>query len=532
MGLVAAGVVMIAFLIRVFPYLASGVPYHTDTYPQLVNVRNLIVHSPVPLIPAGGFDTYNIFWPADTLYYAASSVFLGVAPVRGLPLLAPLVTSIMALLFLALMRSFGFRPWPSMVASLLVAVAGGTIMISTGVTKEGFALPLMLLVLLLVNLWLRRGSKVGLALAVPSFVALLASHSLTSLMGLFLIGFLVAANAVGGGLSRDQIGVSIILLGAMSVLAYLYFYVYAVSRLPYNLQPSDVIAAFAYEVLFTMPIWMAVSLRLDARRWASIWLGMSTLGLAALYLAATAYHPLVDSPYFSLTQLLLFAPYLVVAGLAVFWLGLRGPPAMSAGTAFAVLWVLGLFGLIAFSIFATPGAIGTTQRMADFVYPGAAILASSVIVVTGKAGRAVKVLSYLVVGGLVLVSAYVVPYSAFWSGPLGGSQRAYAPADVSAALWSANVPPGQSVYGDARLSFMTSYFGGAVVDGGGGFLFLVGVQGLGKGCLFVSGLMREIGFIGPTYGLPVDQALVSGLSSRTPLEVTYSNGLQAAYCSG
>ena len=525
----AAAIVLVAFALRASPYLASGVPYHTDTYPQLANARNLVASTPVPLAPGNGFGRYNILWPADTLFYAVSSVLLGPPPFSLMPLLGPLVTSLMAVVFFALLRSFGIGTPASAAATLLFAVAGGTVMISAGVTKEGFALPLMVLVVLLMNIWLKEGKKGALALSGFSFVVLLAAHSLTSVVGLLLCCYLAMAYALSPG-GRARVGWTSAVLAFFSVAAYLYFYVHAVTSLPYDLTPSDVIAVFAYEALLTAPVWVAGAFRLDVHRWTSAWLAVLSLGVAGLFASALGFHTLLDSPVASPYVLALLLPYVAAALLSAAGMRSARGTAYSRGSVFASLWALGVLGLVGFSAFATPGAVGTTLRILDFVYPGVAVLAALALAkMMGGRGWA-TVAGFAAVALIVAGSAYIVPYSAYWSGPLGGSQRVYTPAEVSALVWAGRSPPGQLIYADARYGYLSSYYGGNV-SSGAGFLYLAGVQPLGRGCLILDGLIGEIGYVGGTYGHPVNMTLVAGLPAQTSLQRVYADGQDSTYCS-
>lgn len=525
---IAVAIALAAFALRVFPYLSSGVPYHTDTFPQLANAANLLAKTPVPLSPMGGFDTYNIFWPMDTLFYAASSVVLGVGPGALMPVLAPLVTSLMAVLFLAFMRSLGFGLRASAVATALFAFAGGTTMISTGVTKEGFALPLMVLVLLLLNVWLRTGGRGALALSAVSFAVLLASHSLTSVMGLLLAAYLVVATSLTGAAPRGRSLAAAAVLGGFTVLSYLYFYVYAVSNLPYDLQPSDVVSLLGYEVLLTAPVWLSAAFRLDLRRWGALWMGLIALGVTGLFASALAFHTLLDSPIASPYLLALILPYLGVAFLAAF--GLRkklggGEP----GQAFAALWALGILGTVAFTVFGTPGVVAITLRVVDFAYPGVAMLAGVALVST-RPSRGRAALGLLAVGVLLAGSAFVVPYSAYWSGPLGGSQRVYSAAEVSAIAWTGRAPANLTLYGDIRASYAAPYLAGDQIGVEGGYLYLAGLGAPKSGCILVDGLLGQIGYVGTSYGLPVNSTIAGHLSGQPSLAKAYADGGATLYC--
>ncbi|MDE1858218.1 MAG: hypothetical protein KGI26_04015 [Thaumarchaeota archaeon] len=523
-------VVFISFALRAYPYVSSGVPYHTDTYPQLANVRNLVANSPVPLSPGNGFDSYNILWPADTLFYAVSSVLLGGVPIAVMPLLGPLAASTAALLFYALLRSFDIEWRASLVGTLLFAVAGGTVMISTGVTKEAFAIPLLFLTVLLMNGWLRRGSRAGLALSVGAFGALLAAHSLGSVVGLLLCSYLAFAYIVSPGRPGRRVAVTVGVLALFSAMSYLYFYVYAVSSLPYDLQPSDLVAVFGYEALLTAPVWLSAAFRLGLRRWTGAWIGAIALAVGVLFASAVAYHPLLDSPVASPYVLALLVPYVAVAFLAAFGISRAKQGASLTGPVFAAVWTLGMLGIVAFSAFGTPGAVGTTLRIFDFVYPGVAVLgglALSGVMASGKLGGGVGALA---LGALVVASAFVVPYSAYWSGPLGGSQRVYTQAEVAALSWTGSAPANASVYADARYVYLASYYTGRAIDLGGGYLFLAGISNFTGGCLILDGLVAQIGYVGGTYGLPVNMTLVRGLPAWPSLGTVYSDGSVTTFC--
>ncbi len=530
--IVIIGIVAAAFLLRVSPYLASGVPYHTDTYPQLANARSLVSSSPVPLAPSHGFDSYNIFWPADTLFYTVASVVVGAAPLAVMPLVAPLVTSLAAILFLALLLSLGMGFRAAGLATILFSVAGGTTMISTGVTKEGFAIPVMILVILLLNLWVKKGGRPSILLSIPAFGVLLASHSLTSVIGLLLSAYLGVAYVTSPGPSKGRGVVVLLATIFFSALSYWYFYVYAVSVLPYHLQPSDLVSLFAYEAIFTLPIWLAGALRLRTNLWVSLWLGIAALGVSGLFVSALAFHALLDSPLISPYLLILVLPYLAVSFLAAGGLYFSRTDPDNRGPTFASLWGLGILGIVAFSAFGSPGSVGTSLRIADFVYPGVAILAALTLSKLISARRSRRGAGLFAMGALCVGSIFVVPYSALWSGPAGGSQRLYSQADIASLGWVAKAPSNQPVFGDARFSYLASYYSGRVIDSNGGFLYLAGVRGLGTGCLLLSNLLDQIGYIGPTYGLPVNQTLVAGLPSQTSLRVTYTDGLNQVYCSG
>ena len=521
--------VFFAFALRAYPYLSSGVAYHTDTYPQLANARNLVASTPVSLSPGNGFDSYNILWPVDTLFYAVSSVLLGVAPLSSMPLLGPLVASLTGVVFYAVLRSFDLDRTVSLVATLLFSVAGGTVMISTGVTKEGYALPLLALVLLLMNIWLKKGDRPALGLSVLSFGLLLGAHSLVSVIGLLLCSYLAFAYIVTDAAPGRRIGTTVGVLALLSAMSYLYFYVYAVSSLPYDLQPSDLIAVFGYEALLTAPVWVSAAFRLDMQRWTATWVGGIALAVSGLFVSALAYHPLLDSPIASPYVLALVVPYLAVAFIAAF--GVRAPrKAPPAGQVFAALWALGVLGIVGFSVFGTPGSVGTTLRILDFVYPGAAILGAVALTRVMRSGRLGASAGVVAVGVLVAASAVAVPYSAYWSGPLGGSQRVYTQAEVSALVWTSAAPANTTVSGDARYAYLAAYYTGRAVHQGGAYLFLAGAGGFPGGCLIVDGLISEIGFIGGTYGLPVNMTLVDGLPAHPSLDAPYADGGATLYC--
>ena len=68
---------------RIYPYLVYGVPYSTDSWSPIRNTEQLLAYTPTTLGGNPVFDSYNIYWPANSLFGAVASLVLNVPPDQG-----------------------------------------------------------------------------------------------------------------------------------------------------------------------------------------------------------------------------------------------------------------------------------------------------------------------------------------------------------------------------------------------------------------------------------------------------------------
>ncbi len=524
-GAVLASGFAAAFLLRLLPYLASGVPYHTDSLSLIADINNLWAHSPVPLAPGHGFDSYNVYWPGSIAFAAAASALTGVPPFYLAPVLFPFVGATAVLTFYLLLRELGLGGLTSAVAAALLGVAGGSAVISAGVTKEGFAFPLMFLTL---ALFVRgRRSRPALALSLVAFAAVLVSHHLTALVTVMGAVYVVVAEGLTG-VDRGKVlgGRALVAVGFAAALAgYFAFYSYAGMAL--NLGFGEYASAVAYQVLVLFPVAVGFWVSRRPLSYAGWLLGTVYLALILGLVAALRYTVFLTAPIVTLPLVALGLPYLATGGLAVAGV-FASSRSRDAGLAFLAVSAAGFMGLEGFVVFGTPGLLAVAYRMVDFLYAPVAALAAAALVKVARSGSLAKWAGVVLAVGLVVGSAYVVPYTAFYSSSVGGSQRVYSSADYAFARWAdASVPGGVQVSGDIRAASLLGYYG-VPVDIQSGLQYAEGASPL-LGCFAYSSLMAQVGFVAIDYGFTLTPAQIAALSGEG-VSVVYSDGSNALIC--
>jgi len=169
-----------------------------------------------------------------------------------------------------------------------------------------------------------------------------------------------------------------------------------------------------------------------------------------------------------------------------------------------------------FEAFGTPGDIGVALRIADFVFPAAVVAAACLISRLGSGGvRKLGLASPTVfVAASSLLGVLWVSYA---SGQLGGSQRVYFQSDVAAAGWvAAHASSGERIYGDARYSYLMSVHPSVNVLLGGGYSVVYTGSFSSPGCLILSSLISQVGYVGGEHGLPVNMSKIASLVASAP----------------
>jgi len=509
-------ILVMAFILRLSPYLVSGVPYHTDSWTMFPIVDTLLERTPVPLRPEMGFDNYNIYWPGLPLFAVLLSNVVGIKPISLLPVVSPLVSSFSILVLYAFLRRMGSSSSCSLAASLLFGLAGGETVLTAGITKEGYALPLFLLVLFLLARGMRDGAKFSL-LVLAVIPSLILSHHLTSVAALVLSAYLLLSHLLYPETRGSSLLLSafIILAFALSLLAYFSFH--AQRALPFRLSETDVISLTAYQIVLFLPFVLSPSLLRSPSLWVRRWIKLSLALTFGLILAALKLQIMVGAPTISIIDLLLLSPYLGAALLAVFGAEPLEKAWGRGGMAFIGMWIFGLLAVELYIIFGTPGLPSNAYRLGNFLFMGVLILASSRWL-NFRSSFAGTLFLVLIAGGM----AFTLPYTSFLSGPLGGSQRVYSVHDVVQARWIVQRSQGVKVHGDIRLSYLL--YNRMNVSVYGPLPFLMGEGKPPEGCIVLTDLMKEIGYIAYTQGIALDPLVLGSIYSNERLSLVYSSG--------
>ena len=241
---------------------------------------------------------------------------VGLPAISLMPVMAPLVSAASAVLLLVFLRRLGIDVRVAAIASFLFAVSGSEAVISAGVTKEAFAIPLLFAFLILLENGLR-GSNTSSGLALLTFAALLAYHHLTAVVALSLSIFLVIVYAMRPDTRRRSLtaGVPVVLAGLAFASVYLLWYSFKALNITFG--PTDAISVLAYEGVAVAPLLYSFSRGFRGTRPLAVWMGLIYVGVIAVLSLGSRYTVFILAPQTTTYAMLLVGPYLLAGFLAV-----------------------------------------------------------------------------------------------------------------------------------------------------------------------------------------------------------------------
>jgi hypothetical protein len=124
---------------------------------------------------------------------------------------------------------------------------------------------------------------------------------------------------------------------------------------------------------------------------------------------------------------------------------------------------------------------------------------------------------------IAISSAFILPYTAFYSGTFGGSQRVYTQSDIAVSNWVvSNSLNGSNLYGDVRFSYVIQEYFGREVKVNEGFNYLVMGKNPPLGLLLMSSTMLETGYITFVSGTSINETLFT-YNNDTRVCIIYSS---------
>ena len=241
---------LIALSLRLYPTLITGMPFSTDGWPIIRNTELIIKNTPIPL-NSKIFDGYNNFMPANSLFGAILSEVTSIAPTNTMALGIPIVGALAIPIFYVLVNKITKNSKISLIASILLATAFPYALFTAGVTKETFASPIYMSLILL--FLLKHNWKTALLFSTVS-IALVLSHQVTAFLTIVVLSILAVGLYVSKGNKEQNINSgksNILFIGILSAVATLYFGLYARPALILTLTPSDLLTVGAYVILVT-----------------------------------------------------------------------------------------------------------------------------------------------------------------------------------------------------------------------------------------------------------------------------------------
>ena len=522
----------LALALRLYPTLISGLPFSTDAWAPIRNAELLIEHAPVNIGDDNVFDGYNNYWPANSLFGAVTSLLIGLSPMRAMSFYLPAAGAITILIFYTLVRG-QFNHETALFASLIFGTAFTHVYLTAGVTKETFANPLYLsIILIFLNEKLSRTKS-----TIPAFtlfsVALAMAHHLTSVIAItVLLGItlakIIAYLKTGGTLGRFHVQLTLILTATVLI----YFGVYAHKGFLFAITTSDVLSAASYQIIaFAAAAYITFKPYTFTKNKILV-STLATAALALLFIIITTNITLV--PGFTLAVQKHVLPYISSCFVIMPFITL-GYVHQGRRKDFPapVFWLAALTGLQAYSIFSNPSQnVGLLIRTPNFLYAPMAILSASglqyLIIKTGGK-RIFKILGKLTVTATIAAIIIMNLYSLYTAAALQdrylGYHWLYKNQEYRAGIWI-NAAGAPKVTGDMKvLHLMRDYFH-LSVDVLGGYRYLTENSQPKPQLLFIYSQMLRNGYILGLHGVDLPE---NWMEKTYSLNHIYSNRLADLY---
>lgn len=457
--LLAIGVIcLVAVSVRLYPVAISGLPFSTDAWPLIRNTELLVANTPT-LLNSSLFDGYNNYWPGIQFFGAVFAQVTALSVADALAWSVPFAAALAILIFFVLARRITRSTHVAAVAALLLATAFPYALFAAGVTKETYASPIFITLILL--FLLKPDWKTTLLFALTSCTLVLSHHFTAFLAVAVLWGLCLALFAVKKSSNQQQHSARPRLLCTvgLSSLAVLYLVLFAYPAMNVTLTVSDLLSAGAYEVLLVaLSVYAVYTAKGHSARKTIIQctLGFTLLSLVALIITQTSLSP--GAPTLPLYYFFYFLPYLLGVPLVVF--SLRGLYQRRSPLLLPFFWVIMIAAFTCYAVFSSSAdGVGLTYRSVNFILPPFMILVAIGVsgLVKGRSGFNRKIMAAaatILCLCMVSVGIYSEYASFVQEEPYFGYFWRYEPPEYQASSWISSGQDNQTVAGDYKVSYL------------------------------------------------------------------------------
>jgi hypothetical protein len=522
--------VFIALALRLYPYLISGLPFSTDAWAPIRNTELLIEYTPIPLNDKI-FDGYNNYWPANSLFGAVISEITSLDPMEAMAIFLPTIGATTILIFYALVKRL-CNAKISFIASIIFGTAFTHAFFTAGVTKETYANPIYVL-LILIFLHPTIGKQKQVLLFTITSVALALTHHLTSLIAIFILSSIALANFISNtkkGLASSKSDFLLVLI--LTAVTSLYYGLYAQSGLAMPLTSDQWLSVASYQLLpFALAVYL-VSRPYVHTSTRTIIVTLATVASAFLFILLTLSTTIVPgfTPTVQEHVLIYVLPYFIT--LPFITLG-YGYQRRINGNITPLFWLTPLIGLEAYAFFSNSSqSIGLWIRTPDFLYPPLAILSAAGLYRVYKTTGGAHLQRFIkpAVMAIILVIATINVYSLYAAVSLQdrylGYQWLYRVQEFKAGAWIATTSGNDTVAGDMKVVHLMRDYFQVNVDVIQGYRYLTGNSESEPQILFIYDQMLKNGYVLGLHGVDLPEDWTEKASQ---LNLIYSNGLADLY---
>lgn len=522
-------VVSIALILRFYPGFLSGLPFSTDAWGPIRNAELLMKYTPIPIGDDKIFDGYNNYWPANSIFGVIFSYVAGLRLMNAMALSIPLAGALTVLIFYVLVEKISGSSQVAFLSSLLLSVAYPYVLFMAGVTKETYANPLYVLVILL----FLNGKKWSDALlfAIAS-MGLVMSHHLTALI---TIGILVSVTVareifrVKRGLEFDKFSVLFVFL--LLFITVMYFNLYASKGLKVTVTSSDVLSILSYQIIsFISALYFVFKPASHSLKRTVFSCVLGVFLVLFIFFLTTERSIVPGAPKLPGYYLLYAAPFIFISPLMVLGFGMiKGMK--DERYVLPLFWFSVLLGLEGYAIFGnSPLGLVLAYRVLNFLWLPLIIISTLGLyrlLAINNLGKISKLAMSLVMIFVVLLNSYDFYASVSLQERYLGYFWLYTQPEYAASKWITAVT-NQTIVGDVKISYLLSGYFNAQTNPIQGLQYLAGsASNIKHMILFIYDQMLRNGYvIYGGYSVDMSKDWVEKVNS---LNLVYSNGQVKVY---
>jgi len=518
-----------AMLLRLYPYLVSGLPFAIDAWAPIKNTELLLQHTPINL-DNQIFDGYNNYWPANSLFGAIVSETTGLPPIQAMAIFLPITGATTILIFYALIKRI-YNSQIAFIASIIFAVAFTHAFFTAGVTKETYANPLYILLLLIfLHQKIEKTKRILLFTVTSTTLAL--THHLTTIITIVILSGIALARlikTIKKGLPTNKSDFT--LLAIITTITTLYLSLYAYKGFRYTLTPSDWLSIASYQILtFTIALYLTSKTSKSTQR-TTILISLGALAFGLVFTLLLIKKPFIPGlPVMPDRYLIYDSPYIII------------PPLITLGYSYKkqshafiipLFWLAVAAALEGYAIFAnSPLSILFANRALNFLHPPMAILAALGLHRLYKTNikqptkNLIKALTITTILFITILNTYSLYAAISLQEKYLGYSCLYQKQEFSAGKWLTTNTNNPTIAGDWKITHLLKDYFRLKTDHLKALLYLHGKIQSKPQILFVHNQMIKNGYLISYQVLDLPE---NWIEKTSQLHQIYSNGLVNLY---
>lgn len=525
----ATVLLLVALILRLYPYLVTGLPFGIDAWAPVRNTELILEHTPINLDDEV-FDGYNNYWPANSIFGAIVSEVTSLPPIQAMAIFLPVTGATTILIFYALIKRF-CNIEIAFLASLIFAVSFTHAFFTAGVTKETYANPLYIL-LILIFLHSKMEEPTRILLFTIASTALVLTHHFTAIITITVLSSVALVRLIRT--TKKGLPVNkrdFLFLGILGTLIIIDYAVYAHKGSWHDLTFSDWLSMASYQILtFSFALYLT-SKPSTNQKTKTVITGLGALILGFIFILLLIKRPVISGLQVMPEHYLIYdLPYIIVPPLAILGYSYKKQNNMLTVPMF---WLTVIVALEGYAIFANSIlSVAFANRALNFLHPPMAILVAAGLYRlfrTDNKHRSRKLPRTLAVTAIVLFVIFSI-YSLYAAVSLEekylGHSCLYRKQEYVAGEWVATNGANLTVSGDWKIFHLLDNYFYIEADYIQALLYLNGKTESQPQILFIHGQMIKNGYL---IFYEVIDLPENWMEKASQLNLIYSNSLTSLY---